>query len=311
MKKSKKMVSRKWFLVFSIFFAVVALIFVSCGSFLFALLYGLLAAFMFYGFKNYSKIVENRRKETSEKIFVSQPTADTPASDPQNARQLFIEKQQAAFASQLKAVPLTPAATDPSAKLERLRLSDMPEIKYTAITASFNPDRLPSFVVIDTETNGIKIQGGRILELSAIRYEDFQPVAAWTSLVNPEKAILADATAVNGITDDMVAGAPTLAQVSASFIDFIGTSPLVGYNLPFDLKFLYSRGIDLTAQKRKYYDVLEVARRAFKKDEVFSYKLVDVSEACGIFPDSAHRSLADCFTTAQVFKYCIDRITDR
>lgn len=265
----------------------------------------LLAYFLFkksQDFGNHSSHFKNSNPNRS---------AIAPASDPRNTRQLFIEKQKATFASQLKAVPLTPASIDPGAKLERLRLSDMPEIKYTAITASFNPDRLPSFVVIDTETNGIKIQGGRILELSAIRYEDFQPVAAWTSLVNPEKAIPADATAVNGITDDMVAGAPTLAQVSASFIDFIGTSPLVGYNLPFDLKFLYSRGIDLTAQKRKYYDVLEVARRAFKKDEVFSYKLVDVSEACGIFPDSAHRSLADCFTTAQVFKYCIDRITDR
>lgn len=293
------------FVVLCALLVALSLILVFSGAAIAGIAGLLLAYFLFkksQDFGNHSSHFKNSNPNRS---------AIAPASDPRNTRQLFIEKQKATFASQLKAVPLTPASIDPGAKLERLRLSDMPEIKYTAITASFNPDRLPSFVVIDTETNGIKIQGGRILELSAIRYEDFQPVAAWTSLVNPEKAIPADATAVNGITDDMVAGAPTLAQVSASFIDFIGTSPLVGYNLPFDLKFLYSRGIDLTAQKRKYYDVLEVARRAFKKDEVFSYKLVDVSEACGIFPDSAHRSLADCFTTAQVFKYCIDRITDR
>ena len=293
------------FVVLCALLVALSLILVFSGAAIAGIAGLLLAYFLFkksQDFGNHSSHFKNSNPNRS---------AIAPASDPRNTRQLFIEKQKATFASQLKAVPLTPASIDPGAKLERLRLSDMPEIKYTAITASFNPDRLPSFVVIDTETNGIKIQGGRILELSAIRYEDFQPVAAWTSLVNPEKAIPADATAVNGITDDMVASAPTLAQVSASFIDFIGTSPLVGYNLPFDLKFLYSRGIDLTAQKRKYYDVLEVARRAFKKDEVFSYKLVDVSEACGIFPDSAHRSLADCFTTAQVFQCCIDRITDR
>lgn len=293
------------FAVLCVLLATLSLILVFSGSAIVGIAGLLFSYFLFrksQGFGKHGSHFNNSNTNSS---------AVAPASDPRNARQLFIENQQAAFASQLKAVPLTPAATDPGAKLERLRLSDMPEIKYSAVTASFNPDRLPSFVVIDTETNGIKIQGGRILELSAIRYEDFQPVAAWTSLVNPQKAIPADATAVNGITDDMVASSPTLAQVSASFIDFIGTSPLVGYNLPFDLKFLYSRGIDLTAQKRKYYDVLEVARRAFKKDEVFSYKLVDVSEACGIFPDSAHRSLADCFTTAQVFQCCIDRITDR
>lgn len=293
------------FAVLCVLLATLSLILVFSGSAIVGIAGLLFSYFLFRKSQSFGKHGSHFKNSSSN------PSAVAQTSDPRNARQLFIEKRQAAFASQLKAVPLTPAATDPGAKLERLRLSDMPEIKYSAVTASFNPDRLPSFVVIDTETNGIKIQGGRILELSAIRYEDFQPVAAWTSLVNPQKAIPADATAVNGITDDMVASAPTLAQISASFIDFIGTSPLVGYNLPFDLKFLYSRGIDLTAQKRKYYDVLEVARRAFKKDEVFSYKLVDISEACGIFPDNAHRSLADCFTTAQVFQCCIDRITDR
>lgn len=234
-----------------------------------------------------------------------------PADSYENRRQQYIENQQAAFSAQLSAIPVVSIAIDSATVLNRLRLSDMPEAKYSSVTASFNPDRLPSFVVIDTETNGIKIQGGRILELSAIRYEDFQPVAAWTSLVNPAAPIPADATAVNGITDDMVATAPTLSQVAASFLEFVGNSPLVGYNLPFDLKFLYSRGIDLVGKKRKCYDVLEIARRAYKKDEVFSYKLIDVAEACDIFPDTAHRSLADCYTTARVFQNCIDVITGR
>ena len=176
------------------------------------------------------------------KLFGSNPYKSVKSiegkPDPKTARQRYIENRRGEFAAQLAAVPLAPVDIVPDAKLEKRRLSDMPEIKYTTVTKNFNPDRLPSFVVIDIETNGLKVQGGRILELSAIRYEDFQPVAAWTSLVNPEKPIPSDATEVNHITDKMVADAPTLPQVAASFLEFVGRSTVVGYNLPFDLKFL-------------------------------------------------------------------------
>lgn len=222
-----------------------------------------------------------------------------------------LSRKSKEFAASLHAVPLVPALVAESAPpLRRGVLSDMPDVKYSTITKSFNVDKLPSFVVIDTETNGLKVQGGRILELSAIRYEDFQPVAAWSSLVNPGKPIPPEVSEINHINDAMVAVAPRLEQVSGSFLDFIGSSAVVGYNLPFDLKFLFARGIDLFSQKRKYYDVLELARKAYKND-LDSFSLEDVAELCGVFRDDAHRSLSDCFATGAVFKNCVEDITDK
>lgn len=226
-------------------------------------------------------------------------------------RAVFLLAKSQEFQSALESIPETPVSILADApQLQRLPLSEMPEVSYVNVTKSFNRDRLPAFVVIDTETNGLKVQGGRILELSAIRYEDFQPVARWSSLVNPGKPIPAEASAVNHITDEMVAGAPTLAQVAASFSDFVGSSPLVGYNLPFDLKFLYSRGINLFQAKRKYYDVLEIARKAYKKHGFPDFKLSTVAEECRIIPSDAHRSLSDCYTTGLVFQNCINEITE-
>lgn len=222
-----------------------------------------------------------------------------------------LSRKSEEFAASLRAVPLVPALiVEAAPPLCRCALSDMPEVKYSTITKSFNANKLPSFVVIDAETNGLKVQGGRILELSAIRYEDFQPVAAWSSLINPGKPIPSEASEINHISDAMVADAPRLEQVSGSFLDFIGSSAVVGYNLPFDLKFLFARGIDLFSQKRKYYDVLELARKVYKKD-LDSFSLEDVAELCGVFRDDAHRSLSDCFATGTVFKNCVEDITDK
>lgn len=226
-------------------------------------------------------------------------------------RNNVLSRKSKEFAASLRAVPLVPAlVVDAAPPLFRGALSDMPEVKYSTITKSFNADKLPSFVVIDTETNGLKVQGGRILELSAIRYEDFQPVAAWSSLVNPGKPIPPEVSEINHINDAMVADAPRLEQVADSFLEFVGSSAVVGYNLPFDLKFLFARGVNLFSQKRKYFDVLELARKAYKND-LDSFTLEDVSELCGIFRDDAHRSLSDCFATGAVFKNCIEDITNK
>lgn len=223
-------------------------------------------------------------------------------------RNAHLAKESARFAEELEAVPRVDIVLDAGAKITRRALSDMPEVKYSTVGKSFNRDRLVSFVVVDTETNGLKTQGGRILELSAIRYEDFQPVAAFSTLINPGRPIPADASAVNGITDADVAEAPALAQVAGAFLDFIGTQPLVGFNLPFDLKFLYTGGIDVFSQKRKYFDVLPLCRKAYKND-IDSFSLSDVCDLCRVYREDAHRSLSDCFATGKIFEQVIDDIT--
>lgn len=208
------------------------------------------------------------------------------------------EREAQRFRDALDGLEMAEVTIDRAADLQPLSLSDMPEIRYANIPASFNRDTLPAFVVIDTETTGLSANRDGIIELSAIRFEEFRPVAGWTTLIDPGQSIPAEASAVNNITDAMVSGAPTIAQVAQSFADFCGTAPIVGYNLPFDLKFLYAAGIDLTVKRRKYYDVLAIARKYFKGDlSLSSYKLGYVATQCGLVPVDAHRSLSDCLTT--------------
>lgn len=224
------------------------------------------------------------------------------------------EEQRKARAKQifqdlLDKLEIAPVIVDAAASLQPLALSNMPEIHYTSISASFNRDTMPAFVVIDTETTGLSAREDGIVELSAIRFEEYNPVAGWTTLINPGRSIPAEASAVNSITDAMVSGAPTVAQVAQSFLDFCGSAPIVGYNLPFDLKMLYVSGIDLAAKHRKYYDVYAIAKKYFKGDMVLSsYKLGYVASQCGLVPVDAHRSLSDCLTTGLLFDRLIDNM---
>ena len=192
-------------------------------------------------------------------------------------------------------------------KLKRNNMINIPEIKYTAVGKSFNKDKLLKFIVVDTETTGLKASSGRIIQLSAVKYVEWQPVEVWNSYINPKRSIPEDASAVNGITDDMVADKPTIKEVAESFIQFVGDWDIVGYNLPFDFKFLFAEGIDLTEKKRKYYDVYALAKKAYKKD-LEQFSLVEVARSNNIYYD-AHNSLNDCYATAEVFEQVINDIT--
>ena len=139
---------------------------------------------------------------------------------------------------------------------DKMRLMHINSIKYSTITKSFNKDKLVNFIVVDTETTGLKASSGRIVQLSAVKYVDWEATEVWNSLIDPKMDISKSASDINGITNELVSGKPTIKQVAKSFIEFVSGYDVIGYNLPFDLKFLYAEGIDLTQTKRKYYDVL-------------------------------------------------------
>ena len=184
----------------------------------------------------------------------------------------------------------------------------MPEIKFKNITKSFNPDSLPAYVVFDVETTGLKAYSDRIIELSAILYEENEPISCFTTKINPGKPIPAAASEVNNIYDKDVSDAPSISAVSGSFFEFIGSCPLVAYNASFDLKFLYCSGIDLISLKNKVYDAYALAKKAYDSAYVKSYTLTDIANFNNIYFD-AHDSLNDCYATGLVFQKSILEIT--
>lgn len=231
-------------------------------------------------------------------------------------------QDSAEFQKRIEAIATVDIKTTDT-KHKKQTVSELEElIKYTNITPKTSFDRIGSFVVIDTETTGLSSTKDNLVEIAAIRFEDWIPVEKFHTLINPGKHIPEAASAINNITDEMVADAPTFSQSIDSLEAFVGKSIIVGHNLPFDLKFLYRHGYNFTTQKRRYYDTCEIAKKTLKKPkmkwdkeyeeyvindnydyDVEDYKLTTLCEYYGIRDNLfAHRALSDALATGDLFK---------
>lgn len=93
-------------------------------------------------------------------------------------------------------------------------------------------------VSYDFETTGVR-SGARAIELAAVRWRNGEEEARFVTLINPGIPIPAEATVIHGITDAMVADAPTAAEVLPLFVDFVGSdAQLVAHNEHFDGRIL-------------------------------------------------------------------------
>lgn len=152
-----------------------------------------------------------------------------------------------------------------------------------------------SYIMIDIETTGLDSRYCDIIEISAVRYSNDALVDSFTTFVKPSYPISDFITQLTGITNEMVSDAPEAAIAVRQFYDFIGDSILVGYNVNFDINFIYdvlneSCGIPL---KNSFVDVMRLARKLHP--EWKNHKLSTAAEHFGITAE-AHRAFADCST---------------
>jgi len=94
-----------------------------------------------------------------------------------------------------------------------------------------------TFCVVDLETTGGAVDD-TITEFGAVKVRGGEVLGEFQTLVNPRTAIPPLIAVLTGITNQMVAAAPTLAQVLPSFLAFAGDSVIVAHNAAFDTGFL-------------------------------------------------------------------------
>lgn len=153
------------------------------------------------------------------------------------------------------------------------------------------------YVVFDIETTGLNPESDRICEIAAIGVMDGLPRETFSTLVSVGGGMPAAATAVNGITDAMLEGAPSAAEALEGFLTFIGDEPvLAGHNIEgFDLKFIAraADGNGMPLPPFRTIDTLSLARELWP--ELESRSMDSFRKLLGIERTDAHRALADCY----------------
>jgi DNA polymerase III epsilon subunit-like protein len=96
----------------------------------------------------------------------------------------------------------------------------------------------PGFVALDLETTGLDPRRDAVVAAAAVPVRGGVPQPGYETLVDPGRPIPASSSAIHGITDAMVRGAPAIGSVLESLTRAWGDAVLVGHGVSFDLAIL-------------------------------------------------------------------------
>ncbi|MBI5116242.1 3'-5' exonuclease [Candidatus Poribacteria bacterium] len=164
------------------------------------------------------------------------------------------------------------------------------------------------FVAFDVETTGLDSRSHRIVEIGAIRFDREGVLATLDQLLNPGFPMPRDASAINGITDEMVASCPSPDAVLPRIIEFFGDSVLLAHNAQFDTGFL-DAAVARAGMGRVRNSVVctrDLARAVFPGLQ--RYGISDLVRTLKIPTGDRHRALADAGYCAEIFRRCVDRL---
>lgn len=165
------------------------------------------------------------------------------------------------------------------------------------------------FIAFDLETTGTVPGADQIVEIGAVRFVNGVIDSMFSTLVNPQRPIPPGASAVNGITDDMVKGMPTIETLLTSFADFCADDIMVAHNAPFDAQFLTASitRFESPAPKGIILDTLPIARKVFPG--LANYKLGTLVQHLKIPAGNFHRAEEDATYCGRLFEELVKRIS--
>jgi DNA polymerase-3 subunit epsilon/ATP-dependent DNA helicase DinG len=158
------------------------------------------------------------------------------------------------------------------------------------------------YISLDLETTDLNPQRDEIIEIGAVKFCQEEIIDTFHSLVNPHRPVPYRVHLLCGITQSEVDAAPDFSSLVSALVSFIGTNPIIGHNISFDMSFLEQKGIKLP---NPTYDTLELAKILLP--QLGSHSLTSVAQHLGISYPVQHRALADAIATKDVFLALLDK----
>ncbi|MBQ4430126.1 MAG: 3'-5' exonuclease [Synergistaceae bacterium] len=162
------------------------------------------------------------------------------------------------------------------------------------------------YCLVDIETTGLGLYDSDIIEIGAVKYSGGKPAGQFQTLIQPPRrdGVFVDEFIVGltGITNEMLSDAPRTSSAIKGFADFLGDSVIVGYNVSFDVNFLYDSFMKHLKRPltNNFIDVLRISRRLCA--ELPSRDIDSVLEHFGLEVEGRHRAIGDCIATQLIYE---------
>lgn len=155
---------------------------------------------------------------------------------------------------------------------------------------TWNPNALP-IAFVDLETTGGNAMHDRITEIGIVEVSR-EGVSEWSSLVNPECSISPAIQSLTGITNDMVADAPTFSGLAKEIHQRLHGRIFVAHNARFDYGFLkQSLAREGYSFRPTVLCTVKLSRHLFPQHP--RHNLDSLIARHGLVADGRHRALAD------------------
>lgn len=182
------------------------------------------------------------------------------------------------------------------------------KLKDESFRFMFDEDTSGELVVIDTETSGLDVQKDEILSIGAVKIKDNKILTSETFEVflRPSKEIDKESIKVHRIRPFDLMNATTAKEGIVEFLNFVGSRPLVGYYLEFDVSMInkYTKEmIGITLPNR----MIEVSEIYFDKtislipQGNIDLRFDTILRNCNIPDMGAHNAVNDAIMTAMIY----------
>lgn len=164
------------------------------------------------------------------------------------------------------------------------------------------------YVLIDVETTGVDPRRDSMIEFAAIKVKNNEVIGEKNFLIYPEQPsrfhLSSFITSLTGITKDMLLkdGIPR-EEALFEMMNFIHTETILGYNVNFDINFVYDFNHSMTGThlSNDFVDALRLSRKIHSNFR--RHRLQDMLTHYQIEEEQEHRALRDCVQTKQVYDF--------
>lgn len=166
------------------------------------------------------------------------------------------------------------------------------------------------YAVLDIETTGGKYNEEGITEIAIHKFDGYDVVDSFISLVNPEKDIQPFVVNLTGINNKMLRTAPKFHEVAKRIVEITQDTVIVAHNAQFDYRILRTEFRRLGYNfERKTLCTVDLSKTLLPDAE--SYSLGKLVRSLGIPVTDRHRANGDALATIKLFKLLLAKDSEK